>query len=139
MNQSNSNQSYCQTRVNTFSGSSQQTLLALQGVTPKRYHKFFQISSSTDIFREFLSDNTTHFSKAYINQYWHFQSYWQTISHTFPELTSSNTDIFRELLANNITHFSRPGLIPSNTDIFREFLPNLSIVKGFFRVHITQY
>ena len=38
---------------------------------------------------------------------WHFQSYWQTILHTFPKLTSNNTDIFRELLANRTTHFSR--------------------------------
>ena len=68
--------------------------------------------------RELLPNNTTHFSKAYIKHYWHFQgvtdkqyqtllqsscqttlifskSYWQAILHTFQELPSNKTDIFR--------------------------------------------
>ena len=53
------------------------------------------------------TNNTTHFSRAYIKQYWHFQSWRLTILHTFPELPSNDTDIFRELLANSTTHFSR--------------------------------
>ena len=29
-------------------------------------------SSNTDIFRELLANNTTHFSRVYIKQYWHY-------------------------------------------------------------------
>ena len=35
------------------------------------------------------------------------ESYWQTILHLFPELTSNNTDIFTELLASNAAIISR--------------------------------
>ena len=72
-----------------------------EGVTPKQYYTLFQASSNSVIFTELLVNNTTHLSKAYIKQLLTFsESYWQTILHIFPELTSSNTDIFREFLPN---------------------------------------
>ena len=37
-------------------------------VTPKQYYTVFQTSSNTNIFREFLANNTTLFSGAYIKQ-----------------------------------------------------------------------
>ena len=92
-----------QTRVNTFS----EFISNITSTTPKQHYTLFQTWSNPDIFRELLSNNTIHFSRAYIKQYWHFQSYGQTILHTFPKLTSNNTDIFRELLANSTTHFSK--------------------------------
>ena len=112
-------ESYYQTRVNTFF---------------QRSHQ----ASNMNIFRELLSNNTTHFSRAYIKQYWHF---------------------LRMFLANNTTHFSRvytkqywhshrvpsklnyskkffSEFISNNTDTFRELLPNnIDIV----RAHIKQY
>ena len=38
-------------------------------------HTFLDIKQYTDIFREPLANNTTHFSRAYIKQYWHTESY----------------------------------------------------------------
>ena len=122
-----------------------------EGVTRKQYYTLFQTSSNTDIFREFLSskyytlslslhqailtfsellaNNTTHFSRAYIKQYWHFQrvsfklnyskkffqssyhtiltlseSYYQTIL-TYSEHTSNSIHTFIELLLSNSKHF----------------------------------
>ena len=49
-----------------------------EGVTPKQYYTLFQTSGNTDIFRELLTNDTTHFSRVY----------------------TSNTDIFRESLLN---------------------------------------
>ena len=44
-----------------------------QRVTTKQYDTLFQTSSNTDIFRELLANNATHFSRAYIKQYWRFE------------------------------------------------------------------
>ena len=84
-----------------------------QGVTTKWYYKLFQssyqtiftlsesyyqkrvntfsefISNITDIFRELLPNNTTHFSKHQTIPTFP-ESYWQTVLHTFPELISNN-------------------------------------------------
>ena len=38
-------------------------------------HTFLDIKQYTDIFREPLANNTTHFSRAYIKQSWHTESY----------------------------------------------------------------
>ena len=93
-------ESYCQTRLNTFS----------------------EFISNNDTFRELLLNSTTHFSRHQAILTFP-ESYWQTILHTLPELPPNNTDIFRGLLENNTTHLSRVN-ISSNTDFFREFLPN---------------
>ena len=89
-------ESYYQTRVNTFFQSSYQTLLTpwgsnsqtilntfqdikqywnFQRVTVKQYNTPFSelTSNNTDISRELLANNTTHFSRAYIKPYWHLQ------------------------------------------------------------------
>ena len=68
-------------------------------VTPEQYYTLFQTSSNTEIFKELLSNNTTHFSRheAILT---FSKSYLQTILHTFPEFISNNTDIFREFLPN---------------------------------------
>ena len=112
----------------------------------------------TGTFRELLPNNNTHFSRHQATLTFS-ESFCQTILHASPELTSSNTDIFRvtgkqyhtlfQSLCQLIQTFSEshwetilhtfPGFIPGNTDIYREFLPNLTIVKSFFRVHITQH
>ena len=38
-------------------------------------HIFLDIKQYTGIFREPLANNTTHFSRVYIKQYWHTESY----------------------------------------------------------------
>ena len=126
-------------------------------------HTFSEfISNNTHTFRELLPNKSKHIFRVHIKYYWHFQgvtskqyytltlpdikqywhfqkvtgkqyyklfqisyhyqtiltfseSYWETILHTFPKFISSNTDNFRELL------------------------PNYTILKTFFRVHITQH
>ena len=64
------------------------------------------MSNITGTLRKLLPNNTTHLSRHQAILTFS-ESYWQTILHTFPELTSNNTDIFRELQANNTTYFSR--------------------------------
>ena len=96
---------YYQTKVNKFS----EFILKITGTLRKllqQYYILFQISSNTDIFQELLPNNTTHFSRHQAILTFS-ESYWQTILHNFPELTSNNNDIFTELLASNTTHFSR--------------------------------
>ena len=105
-----------------------------------------------------LRNNTAHFPR-HQTILIYSESYWQTVSHTFPELTSNNTDIFKELLVNNTTNFqisyhqqtmltfsksywqtishTFPEHTSNNTDIFRELLANNT--THFSRVHIKQY
>ena len=105
-----------------------------------------------------LQNNTAHFSR-HQTILIYSGSYWQTMSHTFPELTSNNTDIFKELLVNNTTNFqisyhdqtlltfsksywqtishTFSEFISNNTHTFRELLPNKS--KHNFRVNIKHY
>ena len=122
-------ESYYQARGNTLSEFIIKHYWHSEGFTPKQYYTFFQISSNTDIFRELLANNTTHFSRAYIKQYWHFQrvsfklnyskkffqssyhtiltlseSYYQTIL-TYLELISNSIHTFTELLPNSSKHF----------------------------------
>ena len=106
--------SYYQTRVNTFS-------------------EF--ISNITGTLRELLPNNTTQFLD--IKQHWHFQSYWQTITHNFPKITLYNIDIFRKLPANNTTNIS--GVYIKQHWHFQRVLSKLIYSKKFFRVHTTQY
>ena len=96
---------YYQTKVNKFSGFISKITGTLRKLL-QQYYTLFRISSNTDIFQELLPNNTTHFSRHQAIQTFS-ESYWQTILHTFPELTSNNNDIFRELLASITTHFSK--------------------------------
>ena len=95
-----------------------------------------------------MPNNTTHFSRAYIKQYQHFPSYWQTILYTFPK----NTDNFQRAYSklNYSKNFLQSsyhtiltlseiyyqailtylGLISNNIHTFTEVLPNSS--KHFF-------
>ena len=65
----------------TFSESYWQTIL-------NTFPRF--ISNNNDTFRELLANNTTHCSRVYIKQYWHFQrvpsksNYIQSSYHTIP-------------------------------------------------------
>ena len=57
-------------------------------------------------FQAITTNNSKHFFRFHIKQYWHF--HWVTPKQYYTLFqTSNNTDIFRELLANNITHFAR--------------------------------
>ena len=102
-----------------------------EGVTPKQCYTLAQTSSNTDIFRELLSNNTSHSSRVYIKRRWHLQSSWQTILHPFPEPISNNTDIFRELLANNTKHFSR--VYTKQYWHFQRLSSKLNYSKKFFQ------
>ena len=79
---------------------------------------------------ELLPNNTINFSR---NQaiLTYSESYWQTILHTFPELTSNNTDIFRKLLENNTTHFSRVYI--KQHWYFQRVPSKLNYIKKFFQ------
>ena len=79
------------------------------------------MSNITGTLRKLLPNNTTHFSRHQAILTFS-ESYWQTILHTFPELTSNNTDTPKSYWQTILHTF--PEFIPSNTDIFREFLPN---------------
>ena len=93
------------------------------------------MSNITGTLKELLPNNTTHFSRHQAILTFS-ESYWQTILHTFPELTSNNNDIFRELLGNN-THFFRVYI--KQYWHFHRVPSKLNYSKSFFRVHITQY
>ena len=56
-----------------------------EGVYPKQFYTLFKRSSNTDIFRELLANNTTHFSRAYIKQHWQFQRVTGKQYYTFPQ------------------------------------------------------
>ena len=87
------------------------------------------MSNITDAFRELLPNSTTHFSRHQAILTFS-ESYWQTVLHTFPELTSNNTDIFREFLANNTTHFFRVYL--KQYRYFQRVPSMLNYRKNFF-------
>ena len=99
---------YYQTKANKFSEFISKITGTLRNllIVWEQYYTLFQISSNTDIFKESLPNNTTHFSRHQAILTFS-ESYWQTILHTFPELTSNNNDTLRELLASITTHFSR--------------------------------
>ena len=57
-------------------------------------------------FQTITTNNSKHFFKFHIKQYWHF--HWVTPKQCYTLFqTSNNTDTFRELLVNNTTRFSR--------------------------------
>ena len=91
--------------------------------------QIFYHYQTTLTFSELLANNTTHFPRVYINQYWHFErvpskltnsknfsqssyhtilvlseSYYQTIL-TCSELKSNSIYTFVQLLSNNSKHF----------------------------------
>ena len=111
-----------------------QKVFKVTGVkTGKQYCKLFQISyhyqTNIDIFRELPANYTTHFSRVYIKQYWHFQSvpsklnysknFFQSSYHTIltlsesyyrtiltcSELISNTIHTLTELFPNNSKHF----------------------------------
>ena len=89
-------QSFMSNNTNTF-----------RELLPNKSTHFFRI---TGTLRKLLPNNTTHFSRHQVILTFS-ESYWQTILHTFSELTSNYTDIFSELLANNTTNFFRAYII----------------------------
>ena len=81
-------------------------------------------SSNTDILRELLANNTTHFSRVYIKQYWHF--------HRIPYKLNYSKNIFRvhiTLISYQII-LTYSEFISNSIHTFTELLPNSS--KYFF-------
>ena len=90
-----------------------------------------------DTFREFLANNTSHFSRHQAILTFS-ENYWQTILHTFPEFISINHywhfQRVPSILSYSKSFFSE--FISHNTNTFRELLPNNI---DLFRAHIKQY
>ena len=88
-----------------------QNVFKMTGVkTGKQHYKTFldftSLSNNTDVFRELLANNTTHFSRVYIKQaiLTFSESYYQTIL-TYSEDILKSVYTFTELLPNNSKHF----------------------------------
>ena len=75
--------SYWQTKLHTFPNIKQ--YWHFQRVTGSQYYALFQTTNNTDIFRELLTNNTTHFAK-HQKILTFSESYWQTILNTFPNI-----------------------------------------------------
>ena len=114
--------------------SSCKTLLTLSGSYPKKIpHTFLQLTwNITDILWELLVQNTTHCSRVYIKQYWHFKGVPSKLNYSkkiFPEFKSQNTNTLRKLLSHNIDLFrarisnsikTLTELLPKNSEHFFE-------------------
>ena len=164
--------SYSQTILNTFQDIKQ--YWNFQRVTVKQYYTLYQslhqtiltfpesywqtilhtfpelTSNHTDISKELLANNTTHFSRVYTKQYWHFQrvpsklnyskrffqnsyhtiltlsaSYYQKIL-TYLELRLNSNHTFTELLPSSSKHFFEVSM---DTWTDKKFLKKNSQVK----------
>ena len=124
--------------------SSYKTLLTLSGSYSKKIaHTFLQLTSNTtDLLRELLVQNTTHFSRVYIKQYWHFKRvpsklnysknlFPEFISKTFTSLTFSESYYYTILLIYSEleyqTVFTLSELLPNNNEhVFESFNEHLN-------------
>ena len=109
--------------------SSCKTLLTLSGSYPKKIpHTFLQLTwNITDILWELLVQNTTHCSRVYIKQYWHFKRVPSKLNYSknfFPEFISQNTNTLRKLLSHNTDLFR--ARISNSIHTLTELLPNNS-------------
>ena len=97
-------------------------------------HTFLQFTSNTtDILQELLVQNTTHCSRVYIKQYWHFKKVSSKLNYSknfFPEFISQDTNTLRKLLSHNIdllrawisnSIHTLTELLPNNIEHFFEF------------------
>ena len=114
--------------------SSYKTLLALWGSYSKKIpHTFLQLTSNTtDILRELLVKNTTHCSRVFLKQYWHFQRFPSKLNYNknfFPEFILQNTNTLKMYLSHNIDLFrvrisnsiyTLTELLPNNSEHFFE-------------------
>ena len=120
--------------------SSCKTLLTLSGSYSKKMpHTFQQLTSNTtDILRELLVQNTTHCSRVYVKQYWHFKRVPSKLSYSknlFPEFISHNISTLRKLLSHNIDLFR--ARIWKSIHTLTELLPNNS--EHFLRVSMNTW
>ena len=122
--------------------SSYKTLLKLSGSYSKKIsHAFLQLTSSTtDILRELLVENTRYCSRVYIKQYWHFKRLPSKLNYNknfFPEFILQNTSNLRKLLSQSIDLFR--ARISNSFHTLTDLLPNNSEhFFGSFNEHLNR-
>ena len=95
-------------------------------------HTFLDIKQYTDIFREPLANNTTHFSRAYIKQYWHTESYRELTGKQYYTLFQY---LYQAILRWDFQRF--PSKLNYNKKLFQSSY--CTILTLFQRVTIKQY
>ena len=99
-------------------------------------------------FQTITTNNSKHFFRFHIRQYWHF--HWVTSKQYYTLFqTSNNTDIFRELLVNNTTRFSRvyikqywhfqrvPFKLNYSKNFFQSIYHTMTLSRSYYQTVLT--